>query len=95
MKFEDVKKALMNFANKWLYRWLVKKIFGGALGGIKGWLVSMVFGYIWENLIKPLVKWASRKGKTWWHSRKNDEDLEELHDAKTEAEFDKSVDNLP
>lgn len=95
MKWEDAKKYILNFSKNWLYKFLIKKIFGGAIGGVWGWVVSLVFDYGWKKAIQPFLNWLFRKGKTYYQRKKNNKKLKDLEDAKTEKEWDEASDNIP
>lgn len=95
MKYKEIKDTAFRFAEKYLYKWLIKKVFGGAIGGVKGWIVSKLYNYGWKKVIKPFLLSLFRKGEVAHQKKKNEKNLKELNEAKTEQEFDNSVDNLP
>lgn len=94
-KFKEIRDAILAFAKKWLYQFLIKKIFGAALGGIKGWVVSLVFDFVWSKYLKPGGQWALRKIEMIYRSNENAKKIKELEDAKDEKSFDDASDNLP
>jgi len=73
----------------------MKKILGGAVGGIWGWLVSFLFGRVWKKWIVPAYKLGMRKAKTAIKKPFYMKKAKDLEDAKTDDERDSAIDDLP
>lgn len=93
--FYQVRDWLLAFGKKWILEWLFKKIFGAVVGGIKGWLLTKVYEYLWKKVIKPKAqeafRWVTRLYKDWQYQKK----AKKVKEADNEDDWDSSVDNLP
>ncbi len=89
------KKKIITKIKEWLYKFLVKKLFGTTLGGIKGFLFKLGFDFLWKKVIDPGRKYLWRKVKTFIRKLKYNKKAEKLKDAKTKEEFNSATDDLP
>ena len=94
MKKEN-KKILLSYLKKLFKKEVVKKTLGAAAGGIKLFLVVTAIDYIWNRWLGPGVKLLLRKISTFMKSFEYKKKAKRLEDAKTNDEFDDSVDDLP
>jgi uncharacterized membrane protein required for colicin V production len=92
MKFRDI---ILDWLKKWLIGYLFKKILGGMVGGIKGFLLKLVINYAWKKVLKPALHWLSRKADTAMKRPIYKKKAKDLEGAKNEDDFDSAVDDLP
>jgi len=93
--YERVRGLIIDWVRKWIYEWLIKRIFGAALGGIKGWIVRLVFNIGWKRWLKPLVQYGLRQAEMVYRKYQTRKGLKDLQDANSETEIDSSIDRLP
>lgn len=85
----------MTFVRKYLYDWLVKKILGGVVGGVQGWIVSFVFGKVWDKWLRPGLLFLWRKAEMVWRKYANGKKIKKVREAKTVDEASDSFHDLP
>jgi hypothetical protein len=98
MTMDSLTKAkdyIVSWAKKWLLDFLFKKILGGVVGGIKGWLLTTVFNKVWKEMIQPRFDWAFRELGAWWRKREYMRKAKAVKDAKTKDELRDSFDDMP
>jgi len=90
-----MRTALFKWLKKWLYQWLIKKIIGTAIGGVYGWIAGFAYDIAWKKAIKPVAKKVATEIVMVYRRINNKKKIEDLQNAKTEDDFDSSVDRLP
>ncbi len=85
----------MDWAYKWLVQFLFQKILGGAVGGIKGWLLKLAIKYGWKKLIKPAAYKLARKINTAIKRPIYKKKAKAVVDAKTDDEAITAIDDMP
>jgi len=90
-----MKKTLIAYLKKYLYEFLIKRIFGAAIGGIKGFLVEKLYNYGWKKVVLPKILMVFRKVKTAYKRVVYRKQAKELIDAETKDEFESGADNMP
>lgn len=74
---------------------LIKKFFGAAIGGLKGFLVSLFLDKLLNKLAKPTYDYLIRKGMIYKKKKEVKEKVEKLEGADNENDFNDSFDNIP
>ena len=70
------------------------KLFGGLVGGWKLKLIEFAVSKLMKHLVVPALKFLKNRGIVLVHKMKLKDQLGELNNAKTSAEFDAAFDNL-
>lgn len=90
-----MKDRALAFIKKYLYELLIKKLFGAALGGVKGFVIQTLYNRLWKETFRPFLLRMYRKAKTAIRRVFKKSAAKDLEDAKTKDEFESATDNLP
>ena len=74
---------------------LLKKFLGGAVGGVKFWLLKTIIGRIWKKRVRPILFSIYRKIDTFLKKIKYKKKAKALNESKNDDEFDSAADNMP
>jgi len=93
-KLKQYKDLVITFLKETVYKVLIKKVLGSAVGGVKGFLFGLAFKYIWKY-VEPVLRTAWRKVEMVWHKYKNNKKISKVKKADNEEDFNSAFDDLP
>jgi len=88
----NVAKSLIN---KYLLEFIIKKVLGSAVGGIKLMAIKFTYEILWKKVLSPLLDLGRRKVIRKTSEIKTGHKQKKVKNAKTDAEFDSAADDLP
>ena len=88
-------KAAWPTVRTWLVKTLLKKYLPKLISGPWGWIVTFFGEKIFDKVIKPGWNWIMRKGYALTRKWKRKPKARRLENARTESDFDSSVDDMP
>lgn len=88
--------ALFPILKKYVFELLIKKLLGSVvLGGLKGWLIRLVFDLLWKRVILPGLKNVRRGTKKVVDKVIAKKKVEKFKEAEGDKEVDDAFSNLP
>lgn len=90
-----IKDLLSNRLKKYVTKIVLKKAFGAALGGVKGFIATYLVGKVWNKYIQPWIDRGARKAKREVREDKYQGIVDEAKKAETMEDFDNSTRDLP
>ena len=83
------KNKVVNTLKNWFVEWVIKKILGWkTLAGFQLWLAKFVVEEVFDQVGKPIVLYAIRKGKLFYDIRDGSIKVGKLEDAIKEQDED-------
>lgn len=96
--WKTVKDFILSKAEKFFIDFALKKLLGSVLaGGLKAWIVKKIAGKLFNELGKPLLQLAIRKGFLLYDVREGKILVKKIDEAKREhdaAEYFKHIGNV-
>lgn len=89
------KEIILAWIREFLKKEAIKKILGVSVKGVRYFLFITAFNFIWKKHIGPGFRFVFRKINKYFRDIRYKKKAEELNNAKTDEQFDSSVDNLP
>lgn len=89
-----VKDQIYNLLRGQAVKFAFKKIFGYAIAGPWGWVVSNIAVPLLDRLAKPVYDFLVRKGKIIVKKVTINRDTRRLQEAQNETDFDSAADDI-